>query len=254
MNIQNQGSTLQTIGIPVLNRPDLLLRCVDSIDYPLQTLLILNNSPDLSAEGICGFIEKRRFFNAHLFKEIRVEKNKNLGCAASWNRIMTSCPGAWALVQSDLQFLPGTLREASVFLSQNPDADALYASNIHGHMGVITESGFKKIGLFDENFYPGYFEDEDYKRRAALTGATVVRLPEFRAVHGEPPLWRSSTLNSDPCLQEKMNVIFPRLLDYYIQKWGGCPGKEVFLAPFGKDVPPSFWEIDHILREKNSIF
>jgi GT2 family glycosyltransferase len=51
-------------------------------------------------------------------------------------------------------------------------------------MGVI-----RQVGLFDEGFYPAYFEDLDYARRMARLGLEPVMGPETEHAN-------SSTLNT----------------------------------------------------------
>ena len=38
---------IPVLAIPVLNRPELLAACVASIDHPVETLLIIDNSAEL---------------------------------------------------------------------------------------------------------------------------------------------------------------------------------------------------------------
>lgn len=243
---------IKTLGIPVLNRGDLLMRCVQSVDYPVETLFIINNGTD---RGVCGFVEqiqRRDIPNASLFGEIHVEQYKNLGCARSWNHVMRTCPGAWLMSGNDIQFTPGDIKKIADVLEANQDASIVCAMGYAVY--CMTEIGVKKVGLFDENFYPAYFEDNDHFRRVRLTGAKAVGVPDFKAIHGEAPLWGSATVNSDPEIQKKNSITFTNLRNYYIQKWGGEPDKEKFNTPYNKDVPLDFCEYDAELRKKNLLF
>jgi hypothetical protein len=87
----------------------------------------------------------------------------------------------------------------------------------------------RRIGRFDENFDPCYFEDNDSHRRIRLVGYEAAQwAPYFH--HG------STTLKTDP---ERRATIqndggtFAKCRAYYMRKWGGEPGEERFDAPFG---------------------
>lgn len=243
---------IRTLGIPVLNRADLLLRCVQSVDIPIQTLFIINNGKDPSVAQATERIQNRDIPNAAMFSEIRIEKFANLGCARSWNHAIRTTPGAWLISGNDIQFTPGDLRKIAKTIAANQDASIVCAMGYA--VFAFTEIGVRKVGLFDENFYPAYYEDNDHFRRVHLTGAKAVGVADFKAVHGEAPLWGSATINSDPELQRKNAITFGNLREYYVGKWGGEPGKETFQTPFNRNVPLDFWEFDQVLRQRNSLF
>lgn len=245
-------AVIRTLGIPVLNRADLLLRCVTSVDHPVDTLFLINNGNDPAVQAAMERIQRKEIPNGTLFGQVRVEKYRNLGCARSWNHMIRTSPGAWLISGNDIQFTPGDLKRVADALASNPDASIVCAMGYA--VFAFTETGLKTVGLFDENFYPAYYEDNDHFRRVHLTGAKAVGVPDFKAVHGEAPLWGSATINSDPVLQRKNVITFENLKEYYVRKWGGLPGKETFSRPFNRNVPLDFWEFDPVLRQKNGLF
>src|SRR5512146_1130159 len=84
------------LAIPALNRPDLLRRCVASID-PAWHVIVVDNSP---AGGIADGIEV----------EV-IDVGRNLGVAASWNLVMKAHPDEpwWAFANVDTEFAPDDL-------------------------------------------------------------------------------------------------------------------------------------------------
>ncbi|MDA8146275.1 MAG: glycosyltransferase [Thermaerobacter sp.] len=84
------------------------------------------------------------------------------------------------------------------------------------------------VGSFDENFRPAYFEDQDLLRRIRLAGArvAVLRTAPYRHVG-------SGAIGADTALRADNDQLFPRNRAYYLRKWGGPPGEEVFRVPFG---------------------
>lgn len=242
---------IKTLGIPIVNRGDLLLRCVSSIDEPIHTLFIINNGTSDDVAGAIHQIKERAIVSGNLFTEIRVERYKNLGCSRSWNRIMAACPGPWLISGNDMKFMPGSVKKINDALAANPDASIVCADGYA--IFCMTPLGIQKVGLFDENFYPAYYEDLDHFRRVQLSGAKAVGVPDFKFVHGEAPHWGSATLKSDPGLEKKFAIFTSNLREYYIRKWGGEPGKEKFTRPYNRSVALDFVEIDKVLFEKNSI-
>ena len=101
---------------------------------------------------------------------------------------------------------------------------------------------YDTLGYIDVNFYPAYFEDNDYGRRAILSGELeMVRLNYSHYFH----FW------SRTIYEENMKVTndkyFPMNKAYYIYKWGGEPGKETKEGNIGiftrekEDAILNFW-------------
>lgn len=84
-----------------------------------------------------------------------------------------------------------------------------------------------KIGFFDENFSPAYFEDNDYHLRILRAGMNA-----FNAVSA--PYWHygSQTQNNNPIFPVVSSDAFENNRNYYVQKWGGIPGCESFSNPY----------------------
>lgn len=242
---------IKTLGIPIVNRGDLLLRCVASIDHPIHTLFIINNSTSGEVDGAIHQIQERAIPSGDLFTEIKVEKHKNLGCSRSWNHIIRSCQGPWLICGNDIQFMPGNVKKISDVQDANPDASIVCADGYS--IFCMTDVGVKKVGLFDENFFPAYYEDLDHFNRVKLSGAKAVGVTDFKFVHGEAPHWGSSTVKSDPALEKKFAAFTANLREYYIRKWGGEPNKETFKTPYNRQVALDYCEYDSVLRGKNSI-
>lgn len=243
---------LKTLGVAVLNRGDLLLRCIASIDHPVEHLFLIDNGNDGGVRHTLEQVRTRKIGNAALFSRITIEKHRNLGCGPSWNRITKESPGPWLICGSDVQFSEKKLALIEARSLEHPDASIICAFGYNAFM--LTELGVRKVGMFDENFYPAYFEDVDHFRRVALSGAKAVDVPGFHCVHGEAPLWGSSTVSSDPSLKARNGITFANNRDYYIRKWGGPPAQEKWRRPFNRDVPLDWWVLDAALRKKNSLW
>ena len=94
------------------------------------------------------------------------------------------------------------------------------------NMCVFTKKVFDVVGYVDVNCYPAYFEDNDYSRRAQLLGIKMCRVANARYFH----FW-SRTIHQGPDGASD-NKFFDNTKDFYKEKWGDLPGKEVYKVPF----------------------
>jgi len=90
---------------------------------------------------------------------------------------------------------------------------------------LVRRSFFDKVGYVDENFYPAYFEDNDYVHRGFKAGC------EFREINYPYFHFWSRTVHE--AQSGKVNSrYFPLNRDYYEMKWGGVPTREFYEHPF----------------------
>ena len=235
------------LAIPILNRGDLLLRCIHSIDYPVEKLIIVNNGNDLSVNAAIEQIESEGEFDFRIFTPMC-----NLGVGASWNWIMRNNPAEyWLMVGNDIQFTPGDLAKIDKFVCAHPEF-VLCPANWGHSLFAIRPSCVDQAGYFDENFYPAYSEDQDQMYRIKLAGAKWQDCPDIHSLHGEPPLWGSSTVWSDPVLNKKCGVTQQNNHEYFKRKWGGAPGEETFTHPYDNpELGLKDWIIDPELAKAN---
>lgn len=108
------------------------------------------------------------------------------------------------------------------------------------HAFALRSAAFDAAGLWDENFYPAYYEDTDWRRRLQLATGNpdpldITELPgEARDGHGYDVLRAA--------MPGKLPIDFDALKGYYAAKWGGCPPEsvETFDLPWG-DRPLDWW-------------
>jgi GT2 family glycosyltransferase len=155
---------LENLIVPVLNRYDLLQRMLNSVDVPVEHLLVIDNGP--GSELTFG----------DNFKRITVlDLPANQGVAGSWNLGIKSFPYShrWFIVSNDVVFDPGSLE----LLSQaRRDEITLTGDAPHWQAFALGDEAVNDIGLFDESLFPAYFEDNDYMRRAEFVGVNIRRL------------------------------------------------------------------------------
>lgn len=217
------------VGIPLVNGLDLLRQCVDAIDLSVD-LLVINNAFDSAVhEEIRQYLKDQGIDS--------VSPRHNLGVAASWNRIALEAFSRgldYFVVGSNDCFLgPGALqRSLDVFKERKGGIVHIHSWNFF----VVSLTTIQKVGLFDENFYPAYCEDQDYSYRCKLAGVERVDVGLTGTVHRG-----SQTILSDVRLRQCNGVSHAQNSAYYVSKWGGTAGEEKFVIPFNKPGKDLRW-------------
>jgi len=83
---------------------------------------------------------------------------------------------------------------------------------------MIKRDFVEKVGYFDENFYPAYFEDNDCHIRILKAGLHAKRLSKAPYYH-----LASQTIRNNPQLQPIISDGFRKNQSYFILKWGAMP-------------------------------
>jgi GT2 family glycosyltransferase len=138
----------------------------------------------------------------------------NQGVAGSWNLGIKFLPfePVWFFSSADTQYKPGALKKLA---KAKNDEITLNADFPYWQTFAIGEDVVRRIGLFDENIYPIYFEDNDYMKRADEAGikTTYLQVP----VHHD----NSSTIKSDQNLAQQNNRTFSDNQRYFNSKTEG---------------------------------
>jgi hypothetical protein len=247
--VYDDSIAIPVIGIPVLNRGDLLLRNVMSIDYPLRTLYIVNNGRDESVADAIAVIKKGK--NPFIDNVIVYESPENLGVAPSWNHIIMQNLHSpyWLVVGNDVFFGQGDLKKIYEYVEKNKSTHAILFGHAYSCF-VLTKLGLDTVGYFDENIFPAYLEDCDHFYRVTLAGAISENIPNTNVKHGEAPLWGSSTIHSDKKYGKANGITHGMNFEYYNRKWGGDNGQEKFNNPFNNpNNGIDYWELETERRE-----
>jgi GT2 family glycosyltransferase len=213
------------LGIPILNRPDLFAACIDSIDIPVQ-LVVIDNSPE-------GFAPEYVPESAWV-----VQPPSNLGVAASWNLVIATAPKDpyWLIANADTRFGPGDLARLCAEMEQG--GPRWVGMNGDWRVFGITAECVERVGWFDPNFAPIYCEDADYEYRCSLAGVPWYFL-NGGAEHVGSVSYRSDERNA------RHNArTYPENLRYYQEKWGGSPrGGEAFTSPWNLGGHVGDWRL-----------
>jgi GT2 family glycosyltransferase len=192
---------IPVLGFLTLKRFDLADRLLASIDYPVENLVIIDNSGRQEYQPIKPELVKRMWF---------IQVPHGLGYGGGLNLIVKTTPFApyWVLLNDDSVLEPGALES----IANEADPTTINFLNINPKWSgfVLGEKVVEEVGLFDERFYPIYFEDNDYEDRIINAGFIPKQLTATLA-HDN-----SSTLNSG--FQGQNDFTFTRNHKLYQEK------------------------------------
>lgn len=196
---------LENLTVPVLNRYDLLDRMIASIDFPVKHLLIIDNGASAVLEDIQIDVPDCVQHTTYL------PMPANLGVAASWNLGIKSFPydDRWFFASNDVEFEPGALEK---LCEARTDEITLCEYFPFWQAFSVGYEAVRRLGLFDEAFFPAYFEDNDFNTRANHHGVAIRKLP-IEVLHEN-----SATMHSDPVFAQKNGATFTRNEAHYRDK------------------------------------
>lgn len=179
----------------------------------------------------------RRGFTYPGVKRIRPEPGGNIGVSKSWNlgarRVVDEGRDDLVICSSAIRF--GELGGADLCerLDDTADMWGMEVDNaVAWHLIVFSRATLLKVGYFDEQFYPGYWNDTDYLYRMGLAG-----LPSPR----ENGRWMARTTldleDRGSALGLKGKLVHADMAAEgakYRAKWGGDQGSETFTVPYNQ--------------------
>jgi GT2 family glycosyltransferase len=193
--------SIPVLIIPVLNRFDLLEKSLESIDHPIDNILIINNAKE-------EYTPSRKDLNIHI-----LHMPSNQGISGSWNLGIKSFPHSswWLISSADTSFKPGSLNRFEELSGPSKFVKSIASYSCFS----LGEEIVKNVGLFDEYIYPAYYEDNDYDDRVHLAGLSNMFETEGIDVDDSGG---SQTIKSDPSLSSMNSQTFVKNREYYNNK------------------------------------
>lgn len=189
--------SIPVLIVPILNRYDLLESMLDSINYPIDNILIIDNGGEFKTD-----------------KNVKVlNMPTNLGLSASWNLGIKCFPHSkyWLFASADTVWGETSLQE----IDQESGPDRLILTNDAYGCFSVGENVVDKVGLFDEYFYPIYFEDNDFHERVVrFCAENTIKSTSIQTA----PAVGSQTINSDDKLKNRNHETFVKNKEYYEHK------------------------------------
>ena len=198
--------------VPVYKRFDLFTRLMATVDEPVRVIVVDNY-------------------------------NNNRGVAGGWNegiRAAQEVGYRYAIISNDdIEFHKGAI--SSIYNSfRKSDAGVISANpnGVFAAQGLIPGADFccfavdipvvvDRCGTFDENFFPAYFEDNDFHHRIRRAG-----VPDYIDTEAVVTHHGSQTQNADPGSPVVPSHKFEENRSYFIRKWGGTPNQETYEHPY----------------------
>ncbi len=249
------------IIIPYIDLANYVLMAVDSIrtKYSYHIFLIDNNSSKETKLEL-RHLTKRKDLTI-------IYNDSNVGCAGSWNQgikmsLENYDPDYIVVLNNDIILHPAAIdnmikvikneghalvsafdscRECEIpmrikvlpipvrhFLVDYPEFSC-YTLNVSAinKLAEFEKGVHEYPGLFDQKFYPAYFEDNDFHYRLKLNKMRAVKTNSALYYH-----FGSRTIKENKDVGIISNTYFLTNKQYYIEKWGGKPGHELYKTPF----------------------
>jgi len=208
-----------SIGIPTLNRADLLLPSIEKylVDFKNTDIHILDNgNQNLS------HLEE----NVHTYVH---NQKENIGVAASWNKLcqIIFTKHDWALLVNDDVYLGYGKTRVNMCIEMSEVG--LVQSELNWSVLLINKDLYEYIGEFDEGFFPAYYEDSDYMYRLKLHGLLHEVNNSLNPIDAKV----SQTYEKAP---ELVNLSMRFNRQRYIDKWGNVPLLEKYTTPFNNKI------------------
>ena len=150
------SDAIPVLIVPTLNGHDRLQDMLESIDYSIDQVIVVDNGGTEHQWVKPDWVDT--------LDVIRVPSN--LGVAGSWNLGVKSSPFApyWFIVNDDVTFAPGSLARFA-HEGEHVGTISLCADVSPWCAFTLGQDVVDCVGLFDEAYYPAYFEDTEYSRR-----------------------------------------------------------------------------------------
>lgn len=175
-----------SIIVPVLNLnkqiEDLTIACLNSIykytETPYEVIYIDNGGPLITDEV-----------------NIYVKNKNNVGNGASWNQGLKLATGDYLLlIDNDTEVLKKGWEKPLIKALEDPKVGVVFPATknrdeddfnekLSGFFWMMRRDTFEKIGLVDEGYGLGNFEDTDYYMRTKEAGLKLISVPETKVQH-----------------------------------------------------------------------
>lgn len=204
-------------------------------DVCVESILAEGSAAGLAPDDILVVDNSRDgFAGRYGLRTHRDPDGYQLGVARSWNigarEVLDRGLDYLVLMSASMRFGPilhtTWRRQMDTFWG----ADVIEADGHSWHLVAIHRRLFELVGLFDENYWPGYFEAEDF----------CYRLRMINREGGWPRVWVNALSQGVNLTRPHVECPAGPLLAYRRDKWGGDKGEEAFVLPWG-DKPLSYF-------------
>jgi GT2 family glycosyltransferase len=214
------------VGIPYVNRPDLLERAVDSIKPYWPNTVIIDNSEhqDLRNHDISSKVQV-------FIPPVPLTFTQSMNFIIK-KAIENNCD-VWMYMHSDAEAHPGVAEAFLETIKKIQDEGRKWGViyTYYDTLAAYNVNAQKELGEFD-TIFRDYHSDVDYYHRMDVLGYERINT-EFgdKIIHHNGG---SSSVKSDPKRLKLTQATFSLFAEYYQKKWGGPGGKEKYKTPFNQ--------------------
>ncbi len=210
-------------AITTCNQLDHYEKLINSINFPIQTVSVLVNS------NLDYFDEVRKVSETPFVGKFEFSFcPQNMGCAPSWNYHIKHYPTEdyWVLCSDDVQLGKNDLSQIHSLIQNHDgvfgDKDCEYI------LFALNRNMINNVGLFDENFYPGCYEDNDYRTRISLSNVKTCHF-DITALHNDLPAGSPHGCGTASRFSEEKLRLYQGCVqkngEYFQRKWSTQPEK-----------------------------
>jgi|DEB0MinimDraft_10_1074344.scaffolds.fasta_scaffold09337_3 hypothetical protein len=215
----------------------------NSINYPINTLSVLVNNSNIDYFDQIRNVPKSSFVKKYEYSYCP----RNMGCASSWNYHIKHHPqeNYWILCSDDVILGQTELSQIDELMMSG--CDAVFPDKPSKYiLFALNKNTIRNVGLFDENFHPGGFEDNDYENRLSLCSELKIKNYKTECVHNKIVVGSG----------DNGNGTFSGFNEDQKSKWNECCSlnKKYFHSKWDKfDKPPHYWIFDIDERSKKEL-
>jgi hypothetical protein len=177
----------------------------------------------------------------------------NRGVAASWNigiRRAINMGADWLIIMSEsVRFKEAGGLDLEEELRADHDSQWVDAVGLGWHLVAFRTWVLRKVGFFDENFWPAYLEDTDYLVRMHWAGLASPRRDEYPELYNDRAGRRMISgldiydAGTEHSIREGLvHARFAEGVEYFKAKWGAKPPGYAYQRPFDHgDIDWTWW-------------
>jgi SAM-dependent methyltransferase len=208
------------VGIPFVNRADLLDRAVRSLANHWPAVVVLDQSAS-------GLREEDHDWMRRIAGVFRAEPG-TMSFTQMMNWLIAEARERQvqflAFMHNDAECLDGVAMRSIELARSQPRAGVVFTN--YDAFAVFRVSALQDAGPWDESFR-WYFADNDYYRRLRLRGWECLDFGGEQVLHHT-----SQTLRSDAAIGAEVASQWKWHADHYGHKWGGPTGAEKHAVPY----------------------
>jgi|GEM_PF-1008850 len=210
------------VGIPYLNRIDLLQEAIDSIKAYWDNLVLIDNSgrKELATQSL-----GKDFLIIEPIVPLTFSQSQNAFISIANEKACDFYMYMHNDAVADKETPEKLLELIQQLFETKRNWGAVFTN--HDTLAAYNMEAVRNVGQYDP-VLPSYFTDCDYYRRIILNGYEMINT-DLNVIHQNGG---SNTINSDYMVKLSHNETFMLYRRYYLSKWGGDPGRELYTIPF----------------------